>query len=172
MTEAAPTSLASSTPATATEVPGDAMSRLYAVEPSYSLTGANADHRAWLADTYDFMKQLDPHRLIVGNSACYGNFHVVTDILDFHNYYAMPDHAAQWDDWVATFAARPDWAFAHSYANFDDWRDLHIGQSLAQLFDAAMQIAQIRHRFDDLFTIEIELHPKHAVGRRVLRSKV
>ena len=86
--------------------------------------GANADHRAWLADTYDFMKQLDPHRLVVGNSACYGNFHVVTDILDFHNYYAMPDHAAQWDDWVATFAARPDWAFAHSYANFDDWRDL------------------------------------------------
>src|SRR5262245_36174827 len=31
----------------------------------------NAQHRAWLAEAYDYMKQLDPHRLIVGNSACH-----------------------------------------------------------------------------------------------------
>lgn len=86
--------------------------------------GANADHRAWLAETYDYMKTLDPHRLIVGNSACYGNFQVVTDILDFHNYYAIPDHYRNWRDWVADFAARPDWAFAHSYADVEVWKQL------------------------------------------------
>jgi hypothetical protein len=86
--------------------------------------GVNADHRAWLSETYDYMKALDPHRLVVGNSACNGNFHVVTDILDFHNYYAIPDHYANWRDWVAAFANRPDWAFAHSYADIEEWRKL------------------------------------------------
>jgi hypothetical protein len=82
----------------------------------------NADHRAWLAETYEYLKQLDPHRLIVGNSPCLSNFHVVTDIEDFHNYYAIPDHYRKWRDWVQTFASRPSWTFAHSYENIDTWR--------------------------------------------------
>jgi hypothetical protein len=82
----------------------------------------NADHRAWLAEMYQYLKQIDPHRLAVGNSACLSNFHVVTDIEDFHNYYAMPDHYRQWRDWVQTFAGRPFWTFAHSYENAEAWR--------------------------------------------------
>jgi len=82
----------------------------------------NADHRAWLAETYDYLKQLDPHRLVVGNSACFTNFHVVTDIEDFHNYYSIPDHYRQWRQWVETFATRPPWTFAHAYENIETWR--------------------------------------------------
>jgi hypothetical protein len=82
----------------------------------------NADHRAWLSETYDHLKQLDPHRLVVGNSACFTNFHVVTDIEDFHNYYSIPDHYRQWRAWVETFAERPPWTFAHTYENNDAWR--------------------------------------------------
>jgi hypothetical protein len=82
----------------------------------------NADHRAWLSETYDHLKRLDPHRLVVGNSACFTNFHVVTDIEDFHNYYSIPDHYRQWRAWVETFAARPPWTFAHTYENNDAWR--------------------------------------------------
>jgi hypothetical protein len=82
----------------------------------------NAEHRRWLADMYAFLKLLDPQRLIVGNSPCYTNFHVVTDIEDFHNYYAMPDHYRQWRDWVAVFASRPPWTFAQTYEHYDDWR--------------------------------------------------
>jgi hypothetical protein len=82
----------------------------------------NTDHRAWLSDTYDYLKQLDPHRLVVGNSACFTNFHVVTDIEDFHNYYSIPDHYQQWRAWVETFAARPPWTYAHTYENIDSWR--------------------------------------------------
>ncbi|MBK9710904.1 MAG: glycoside hydrolase family 2 [Kouleothrix sp.] len=82
----------------------------------------NADHRAWLAETYAYLKALDPHRLVVGNSPCLSNFHVVTDIEDFHNYYAIPDHYRKWCDWVQTFASRPSWTFAHSYENIDSWR--------------------------------------------------
>jgi hypothetical protein len=83
----------------------------------------NAGHRAWLADMYVELKALDPHRLVVGNSPCFTNFHVVTDIEDFHNYYAMPDHYRQWRDWVQTLASRPPWTFAHVYESFEAWRE-------------------------------------------------
>lgn len=84
---------------------------------------ANPEHRAWLAETYDYLKRLDPHRLVVGNSACFTNFHVVTDIEDFHNYYSIPDHYRQWRSWVETFAGRAPWSFAHAYENIDEWRE-------------------------------------------------
>ena len=83
----------------------------------------NAGHRAWLSDMYNQLKALDPHRLVVGNSPCFTNFHVVTDIEDFHNYYAMPDHYRKWRDWVQTFASRPPWTFAHVYENIESWRE-------------------------------------------------
>jgi hypothetical protein len=82
----------------------------------------NSGHRAWLADMYTQLKELDPHRLVVGNSPCFTNFHVVTDIEDFHNYYAMPDHYRKWKDWVQTFASRPPWTFAHVYESIESWR--------------------------------------------------
>ena len=83
----------------------------------------NAEHRAWLAETYDHLKQLDPHRLVVGNSACFTNFHVVTDIEDYHNYYSIPDHYRQWRAWVEAFAGRPSWTFAHAYKDIAAWRE-------------------------------------------------
>ena len=61
----------------------------------------NATHRAWLVGMYNELKHLDPQRLVVGNSPCFTNFHVITDIEDFHNYYGMPDHHRQWKEWVA-----------------------------------------------------------------------
>ncbi len=83
----------------------------------------NADHRAWLAESYDYMKQLDPHRLIVGNSACHSNFHIATDIEDFHNYYAIPDHHHQWRDWVRTFAAAGQIGrLGIRYGSNEEWR--------------------------------------------------
>ena len=83
----------------------------------------NAGHRAWLADMYSELKALDPYRLVVGNSPCFTNFHVVTDIEDFHNYYAMPDHYRKWKEWVQTFASRPPWTFAHVYESIESWRE-------------------------------------------------
>lgn len=82
----------------------------------------DAEQRAWLAEMVAYLKALDPHRLVVDNSACWGNFHVVTDIEDFHNYHAMPDHYIQWRGWVARFAGRPWWSFAHAYSDYAAWR--------------------------------------------------
>ncbi|MEI7848679.1 MAG: sugar-binding domain-containing protein [Chloroflexota bacterium] len=72
----------------------------------------NPSHRQWLADFYNSAKKLDPTRLIVDNSACGGNSHVAGDLEDYHEYRAIPDHALNWDNWVAEFAGRTsDWVW-------------------------------------------------------------
>ncbi len=75
----------------------------------------NPDHRAWLAQFYAEAKALDPTRLIVDNSACFNNLHVNSDLDDVHDYRAIPDHAAQWDDLIARFANRLDWSWSTDY---------------------------------------------------------
>ncbi|MBW7882129.1 MAG: beta galactosidase jelly roll domain-containing protein [Caldilineaceae bacterium] len=76
----------------------------------------NPEHRRWLADFYHEARQIDPTRLIVDNSACCDNFHVASDLEDFHHYRAIPDHAQEWDEWVADFAGRQnDWVWAADY---------------------------------------------------------
>ena len=52
----------------------------------------DAEHRAWLNRTYRWLKALDPTRLVVDNSPCPPNFHVESDLDDFHFYAALPDH--------------------------------------------------------------------------------
>lgn len=72
----------------------------------------DADHRKWLIEMYDYAKRLDPTRLVVDNSPCGGNFHVKTDINDFHCYFSIPDHADECVRWVKEFSQRPKWAFS------------------------------------------------------------
>jgi hypothetical protein len=76
----------------------------------------DAAHRSWLRETFDWLKELDPSRLAVDNSACWtpdgGNFHLSTDIADYHVYFAMPDHADRWRAAIADFAARPAWLWS------------------------------------------------------------
>lgn len=93
------------------------------INESWGIDLTDASQRAWLAETYEWLKALDPTRLVVGNSACWGNFHVATDIADFHNYYAMPDHYHQWREWMENYAHRPWWLFAHGYKDHAAWRD-------------------------------------------------
>lgn len=68
-------------------------------------------NRQWMADSYDWLKAADPARLVVDNSACHSNFHVVTDIDDMHIYYTIPDHYTQFRKWTQAYAGRPKWTF-------------------------------------------------------------
>ena len=90
---------------------------------SWGIDLTDPSQRAWLAETYLWFKQLDPTRLVVGNSACWSNFHVVTDIADFHSYYAMPDQLEKWRKWTDKYAGRPWWLFAHEYTEHALWRE-------------------------------------------------
>jgi len=91
------------------------------INESWGINLTDPSQRAWLTETYHWLKELDPTRLVVGNSACWGNFHVATDLADFHIYYAMPDHLQQWREWVASYASRPWWLFAHEYPGHREW---------------------------------------------------
>ena len=74
------------------------------INEAWGVDMSNPDHRVWLAEMYDYMKVLDSTRLVSGNSACWGNFNVVSDLDEYHMYFAMPDHHDQWRDWVSAFA--------------------------------------------------------------------
>jgi hypothetical protein len=77
--------------------------------------GANlkeAGDRLWLKQAYREAKELVPRWLVVDNSACGDNFHLATDIADFHHYSAIPDHAADFDRLVDDQAQRPRWLFS------------------------------------------------------------
>jgi hypothetical protein len=81
---------------------------------SWGINLKDAGQRAWLKDAFDRIKsELAPlGRLVIDNSACEGNFHVKTDIEDFHNYYSQPDQADLWDTFVQQFASRASWTFS------------------------------------------------------------
>ena len=70
--------------------------------------------REWLVEMFDYAKKLDPTRLIVDNSACVGNYHVKSDLDDYHVYWSIPDHAKRWDDWCEDFASRPAWTYTRT----------------------------------------------------------
>jgi len=75
-----------------------------------------ARDRHWLRDTYHWLKALDPTRLVVDNSACETpqtpNFHLRSDLADFHVYFAAPDNAQRWCNMIEDFARRPNWLWS------------------------------------------------------------
>lgn len=77
----------------------------------------NPEHRRWLAQFFHEARAMDPTRLVVDNSACCDNLHVAGHLEDFHHYRALPDHAKEWDEWVADFAGRADWVWADDHAH-------------------------------------------------------
>ena len=72
----------------------------------------DANHRQWLKETYGWLKALDPTRLVVDNSACHNNFHVKSDINDYHYYRSVPERRAEWDKLTEEFAGAADWTFS------------------------------------------------------------
>ena len=69
------------------------------------------DHRRWLAETYDWLKRLDPTRLVVDNSPCIPNYHVTTDLNDYHYYRCVPERRIEWDALTEEFAGGAAWTF-------------------------------------------------------------
>lgn len=71
-----------------------------------------AAHRQWLIDTFDWLKTQETTRLIVDNSACEPNFHLKSDIDDYHFYRAFPERMREWDDVVKRFAERDGFSYS------------------------------------------------------------
>lgn len=73
----------------------------------------NPDDRRWLKDTFDEVKKLVPTSLVVDNSPCFPrNYHVKTDIEDFHWYTGFPTQNEQFAKITDEFAHRAPWAWS------------------------------------------------------------
>ncbi len=68
--------------------------------------------RQWLKQFAIRARQFVPGWLVDDNSACCDNFHLSTDIADFHDYDAIPDAAADFDRFVNDLATRPSWLWS------------------------------------------------------------
>ncbi len=68
--------------------------------------------RDWMVAAAQRAKRATGGALVVDNSACDPNFHVLTDLNDFHVYRGIPEHRGAWDEWVDEFAGRPRWTFS------------------------------------------------------------
>ena len=82
--------------------------------------GGDESARRWLQEEYRHTKALAGNRLVVDNSPCFGapgsmpldNFHIQSDLDDFHRYLLIPDAATSWSRWVSDFAQRPAYTFS------------------------------------------------------------
>lgn len=82
------------------------------VNESWGANLKEAGDRQWLKQTYQEAKRSVPGWLVDDNSACCDNFHLATDLADFHHYSAVPDFAANFDRLVDDQARRPGWLFS------------------------------------------------------------
>lgn len=73
----------------------------------------NFDDRRWLIEAFDTAKALIPGSLLVDNSPCFPrNYHLKTDIEDFHWYSGFPHQSATFAATAEAFAARAPFAWS------------------------------------------------------------
>ena len=73
----------------------------------------NPDDRRWLIETFDEAKALVPDSLLVDNSPCFPrNYHLKTDIEDFHWYNGFPHQNDAFAATARAFASRAAWTFS------------------------------------------------------------
>lgn len=66
----------------------------------------------WVADFYDYAKELDQSRIICDNS---GWAHVKTDINDYHRYFATPENSKEWSEDLDKLLDFPEKNFVEGY---------------------------------------------------------
>jgi len=86
------------------------------INESWGADLKQAADRAWLKQFYAQAHTLVPGWLVDDNSACCDNFHMASDLADFHTYDSIPDAAGDFDRFVADLASRPGWL----WSSFDD----------------------------------------------------
>jgi hypothetical protein len=82
------------------------------INESWGIDLQKEEQRQWLLTEFDRIKEKAVGRLVVDNSACWGNFHLKTDINDYHTYWAIPENKNKFDKTIEDFAARPKWLFS------------------------------------------------------------
>jgi hypothetical protein len=73
----------------------------------------NPDDRRWLIETFDWARTLVPDSLLADNSPCFPrNYHLKTEIEDFHWYNGFPHQNEAFAATTRAFASRAAWTFS------------------------------------------------------------
>lgn len=83
------------------------------VNEAWGVDPSTSRGRRWLIEMYNLTKKLDPTRLVVDNSPCVPNYHVKTDINDFHWYNTIPGSYKNWISFIERFVTDPSWTFGN-----------------------------------------------------------
>ena len=86
------------------------------------------EHRAWLRQLYREVKADVDDRLIVDNSPCAPNFHLETDIEDYHFYAVIPEMRERWDRFLESFVARAGFTYGPDVEHPPDDRPLVVSE--------------------------------------------
>jgi hypothetical protein len=80
----------------------------------WGITGVwnDAERQRWLTDLYAEVKALDPTRPVCDNS---GWAHVITDLNDYHEYYAAPERIGRFRERLDFILGQPDDNFAQDH---------------------------------------------------------
>ncbi|MCR2818000.1 hypothetical protein NQ166_04040 [Microbacterium sp. zg.Y1090] len=79
---------------------------------SWGVDLSQDEQRSWLRGMYEEFRAELPGHVIVDNSACAPNFHLRTQVDDYHLYRGIPESRREWDSKIAEFAGRPAWTFS------------------------------------------------------------
>ena len=82
------------------------------INESWGIDLQKEEQRQWLLKEFDRVKEKAAGKLVVDNSACWGNFHLKTDLNDYHTYWSIPDNKKKFDKTINDFAKRPKWLFS------------------------------------------------------------
>jgi len=82
------------------------------INESWGADLKQAPQRDWLKQFSTQAHELVPGWLVDDNSACCDNFHMASDIADFHDYASIPDAASDFDRFVTDLASRPAWLWS------------------------------------------------------------
>ncbi|MCD6545840.1 MAG: hypothetical protein J7K69_04200, partial [Thermotogae bacterium] len=101
------------------------------INESWGLNLNNDKDRTWLKSFWERAKVFFPDRLVVDNSPCYGNYHIISDINDYHFYYSFPDNKENWNSAIKGFAS-------------GDFKTFNL--SLSDLFDILAKKKEFKER--------------------------
>ncbi|MGE5859086.1 MAG: glycoside hydrolase family 2 protein [Ignavibacteria bacterium] len=82
------------------------------INESWGINLKIKEQREWLLNEFIRVKEKAAGRLVVDNSACYGNFHLKSDLNDYHTYWSIPDNKEKFDETINEFSKRPKWLFS------------------------------------------------------------
>ncbi len=74
------------------------------INESWGVNLNEKDEMEWLKEFWTDSKDKIKDRLIVDNSPCEGNHHVMSDINDFHFYFSYPENIRKWDKAMEDFS--------------------------------------------------------------------